>query len=134
MTEVQKYHVDDDEDDDDAATEVQTNFCCLTKFYDARDYWLFIPPRLVILNATKPYQTWYYPLHVGVVATSRRECQRNYIKMFLGLWDFPPPLLIFLLLCCYFSYSRVKAWGNFLFLGKLASLLLKFFFYGDNQK
>ena len=38
-----------------------------------------IPPLLVILITSKPYETWYTQLHVGVLATNRRECERNYI-------------------------------------------------------
>ena len=86
-----------DDDADDEATEVQTNFVPSQKF-------AMIPPLLVILNASKPYQTWYTQSNVGVLASNRREYKRNHIKILLGLWDFPPPLLIFLLLCCYFCF------------------------------
>ena len=52
-------------------------------------------PLLIILKTTKPYEIWYTPSHIGVVATNRRYCQRNHhIKILLGLWYFPPPLLI----------------------------------------
>ena len=72
----------------DEATEVQTNFA------SSQNYTMIIttkskiinknssiPPLLVILITTKPYRIWYSPLHVGVVATNRRECKRNHIKM-----------------------------------------------------
>ena len=38
-----------------------------------------IPPLLIILNATTPYQIWYTPSYVGVVDTNRRECKRNHL-------------------------------------------------------
>ena len=75
----------EDDDDDDAAKEVQTDICCLTKFYDARENIIIHPASSIILITTKPYQIWYTPLHVGVVATNRREYQRNHINMLLGL-------------------------------------------------
>ena len=52
-----------------------------------------IPSLLVILKATKPYQTWYTQSHVGVLTINRRECQRNNIIRQFGLRDFPPLLL-----------------------------------------
>ena len=38
-----------------------------------------IPPLLVILNATKPYQIWYTQSNVGVLASNRRECKRTHV-------------------------------------------------------
>ena len=38
-----------------------------------------IPPILIILKTSKPYQIRYTQSHVGVVATNRREYQRNNI-------------------------------------------------------
>ena len=67
-----------DDDADDEATEVQTNFVPSQKF-------AMIPPLLVILNASKPYQTWYTQSNVGVLASNRREYKRNHIKILLGL-------------------------------------------------
>ena len=73
-TDVQQYRVvDHDDGDDDMATEVQTNF---VKTLTLSRYSRFI---LIILNTKKQHQTWYTQLHVGVVATDRRECKRNYI-------------------------------------------------------
>ena len=63
--------------DRDRATEVQTNFIPSQKF-------AMIPPLFIILNNTKKQiKIWYTPSNVGVV--DRRECQRNHIKMYLGL-------------------------------------------------
>ena len=70
------------------------NFTMLVKIESS------IPPLLIILIKTKPYQTWYAQLHVGVVATNRRECKRNYIIRQFGLRDFPPLLLSLYLYCC----------------------------------
>ena len=77
---------DDDGDDDDAAMKVQTIICFVTKFYLCRDIHgsSSIPPLLIILKTTKPYQIWYTPLHVGVGGINRREFQRNHIKCSLA--------------------------------------------------
>ena len=54
---------------------------------------LAIVPLFIILITTKPYQTWYTQLHVGVGGIHTREYQRNNIIRQFGLRDFPPRLL-----------------------------------------
>ena len=103
------------DDDDDMATEVQTNFCCLTKLYDALENSSSIPPLLVILittNHTKFGTHHYMLVLLLLIEDNAKRTISNYClacEIFLLLYLFPS--------------SRVKARGNFLFLGKLASLL-----------
>ena len=62
-------------------------------------------------KTTTTTTTWYTPSNVGVVGTSSWECQRNNIKMFLGLRDnnntlcfLPLFLCVDILLCYCFNY------------------------------
>ena len=82
------YDIDDDNDDDDGATEVQTINLFVTKHRDDGTIYNLKhpgPSLLIILITTKPYQTWYSQLHVGVLVIYRREWQRNHNKILLGL-------------------------------------------------